>query len=46
MKVLNEVGLQRLWTHILDKLSGKANIVHTHDMSDITDLKELIANIF
>ena len=40
MAYLNETGVARLWQHILAKLGGKANVVHTHTKSDITDLSE------
>lgn len=44
MKFLNEIGLAHLWTHILARLGDKANVVHTHNKSDITDLKELVVS--
>lgn len=44
MAFLNEVGLTKLWTHIIIKLSDKANKNHTHNKSDISDLKELVVS--
>lgn len=44
MAFLNEVGLEHFWTHILARLNGKANSVHAHNKSDISDLKELVVS--
>lgn len=31
----------RMWQHITHELSGKANVVHTHDVSEIDGLENL-----
>ena len=44
MAFLDKTGLQHLWSHILTRLNGKANIIHAHNRSDIADLKELVVS--
>jgi hypothetical protein len=32
-------AFERMWQHITHALSGKANVVHTHDVSEIEGLE-------
>jgi hypothetical protein len=34
-------AFERMWQYVLAKVESKANITHTHDKSEILDMKEL-----
>lgn len=44
MAFLNQEGLQHLWDKIVDNLKGKANKVHSHTITDITNFAETTPN--